>query len=140
MENKNGSNYETSPQLPHHGPLPCRVVRAAERPRGHHLDRPDQYLRQQRRFRPDSGHQSGPAHGRRLDHPRHFQGIYNAATEAGFTHFFSPQNTAWSDGTLANYASLTYVDWDTWAKVQHVARPVPSGSTPSFTLFRTTFT
>ena len=40
-------------------------------------------------------------------------GIYNAATESGFAHFFSPQNTAWSDGTLANYASLTYVDWDT---------------------------
>ena len=51
------------------------------------------------------------------------QGIYNAATESGFSHFFSPQNTAWSDGTLANYASLTYVDWDTWAKNQHHGPP-----------------
>jgi glucose/arabinose dehydrogenase len=46
-------------------------------------------------------------------------GLWNAATEAGFTHFFSPQGTEWSDGLLANYASLTYVDWDTWAKIQH---------------------
>ena len=51
------------------------------------------------------------------------QGIYNAATEGGFSHFFSPQNTAWSEGTLANYASLTYVDWDTWAKNQHGGPP-----------------
>jgi glucose/arabinose dehydrogenase len=55
------------------------------------------------------------------------QGIYNAATESGFAHFFSPQNTAWSDGTLANYASLTYVDWDTWAKVQHGGPPSTVG-------------
>src|SRR5207249_8613479 len=34
-------------------------------------------------------------------------GIYNAATEAGFVHFFSPQNTAWSDGALTDYASLS---------------------------------
>jgi glucose/arabinose dehydrogenase len=47
------------------------------------------------------------------------EGIYNAATETGFVHFFSPQNTAWSDGDLTNYASLSYVDWDTWAKIQH---------------------
>ncbi|HVM50544.1 MAG TPA: PQQ-dependent sugar dehydrogenase [Candidatus Acidoferrum sp.] len=44
------------------------------------------------------------------------QGIYNAATETGFTHFFSPQDTEWANGTLANYASLSYTDWDTWAK------------------------
>ena len=50
-------------------------------------------------------------------------GIYNAATESGFAHLFSPQNTAWSDGTLANYASLAYVDWDIWAKVQHGGPP-----------------
>jgi glucose/arabinose dehydrogenase len=51
------------------------------------------------------------------------EGIYNAATETGFTHSFSPQNTAWSDGALTNYASLTYVDWDTWAKTQHGGPP-----------------
>src|SRR5262245_20391533 len=51
------------------------------------------------------------------------QGIYNAATEGGFTHFLSPQDTAWSDGVLSNYASLSYVDWDTWAKNQHGGPP-----------------
>ena len=50
-------------------------------------------------------------------------GIYNAAVEGGFSHFFSPSNTLWSDGTLANYASLTYVDWDTWARLQHGGPP-----------------
>jgi len=44
------------------------------------------------------------------------QGLYNATTEAGFTHFFSPQNTEWANGTTANYATLTYTDWNTWAK------------------------
>ncbi len=46
-------------------------------------------------------------------------GIYNAALESAFSHFVSPTNTAWSDGSLADYASLSYVDWDTWAKLQH---------------------
>ena len=50
-------------------------------------------------------------------------GIYNAATETGYSHSLSPQNTAWSDGALANYASLTYVDWETWAKGQHGGPP-----------------
>jgi len=50
-------------------------------------------------------------------------GIYNAATETGYAHSLSPQNTAWSDGALANYASLTYVDWETWAKGQHGGPP-----------------
>ena len=67
-------------------------------------------------------------------------GIYNAATEAVFTHFFSPQNTAWSDGDLTNYAALSYVDWNTWAKIQHGGPPTLSASRPWFTWFRTTFT
>ncbi len=50
-------------------------------------------------------------------------GIYNAATETAFTHFLSPKNTAWSDGELTNYVSLTYVDWNTWAKTQHGGPP-----------------
>jgi glucose/arabinose dehydrogenase len=54
-------------------------------------------------------------------------GIYNAATETAFTHFFSPQNTEWSDGNLTNYASLGYVDWDTWAKLQHGGPPSTIG-------------
>src|SRR3954469_5577961 len=32
------------------------------------------------------------------------RGLYNAARETGFTHYFSPSNTAWANGTLANYA------------------------------------
>src|SRR6266581_1253299 len=43
-------------------------------------------------------------------------GIYNAKTEAGFTHFFSPADTEWANGTTANYNSLTYTDWNTWAQ------------------------
>src|ERR1035438_2835952 len=47
------------------------------------------------------------------------QGLYNAVTEAGFTHFFSPADTEWADGTTANYGSLSYTDWNTWAKNVH---------------------
>src|ERR1051325_4540137 len=43
------------------------------------------------------------------------QGIYNAAQEPGFTHYFSPTNTEWANGTLTNYASLTYTNWNRWA-------------------------
>jgi hypothetical protein len=56
----------------------------------------------------------------------HF-GIWNAATESGFVHFFSPQGTEWADGLLANYASLSYVDWNTWAKIQHPGPPSTVG-------------
>ena len=51
------------------------------------------------------------------------QGIYDAELESGFTHFFSPANTAWADGTLANHSSLTYADWDTWSKIDHGGPP-----------------
>lgn len=54
-------------------------------------------------------------------------GIYNAALESGFTHFFSPANTEWSDGTLADYASLSYTNWDGWAKVLHTGPPSTVG-------------
>src|SRR2546427_4356535 len=43
-------------------------------------------------------------------------GIYNAKTETGFTHFLSPTNTEWASGTTANYNSLTYTDWNTWVQ------------------------
>jgi glucose/arabinose dehydrogenase len=43
-------------------------------------------------------------------------GIYNAKTETGFAHFFSPADTEWANGTTATYASLSYTDWNTWAK------------------------
>lgn len=50
-------------------------------------------------------------------------GIYNAKTETGFTHFFSPADTEWADGTTANYSSLTYTDWNTWSKNVHGGPP-----------------
>ena len=43
------------------------------------------------------------------------RGIYNAALESSFTHNFSPADTEWANGTTANYASLSYTDWNTWA-------------------------
>ncbi len=46
-------------------------------------------------------------------------GIYNAESESSFMHFYSPSNTAWADGTLANFGTLSYSDWDTWAKLDH---------------------
>ncbi len=54
------------------------------------------------------------------------QGIYNAATESFFTHFFSPQGTEWADGTTAN-TNVTYTDWNTWAKVLHSGPPSTVG-------------
>ena len=44
------------------------------------------------------------------------QGIYNATTEAFFTHFSSPVGTEWANGTTANYATLSYTNWNVWAK------------------------
>jgi len=55
------------------------------------------------------------------------QGLYNAVTESGFTHFFSPADTEWADGTTANYASLSYTDWNTWAKGVHAGPPSTVG-------------
>jgi hypothetical protein len=46
-------------------------------------------------------------------------GLFNAKTETGFTHFSSPADTEWADGNLTNFASLTYHDWNTWAKNLH---------------------
>jgi len=43
-------------------------------------------------------------------------GIYNAARETGFTHYLSPTNTEWANGTLANYASLNYTNWNSWVR------------------------
>ena len=42
------------------------------------------------------------------------QGLINAATEAAYTHFFSPQDTEWAYGSLTNYAALGYAPWETW--------------------------
>ena len=42
------------------------------------------------------------------------QGLFNVATEAAYTKFFSPQDTAWAFGSLENYDSLTYSSWQAW--------------------------
>lgn len=42
-------------------------------------------------------------------------GIYNAASEAFYTHLISPSGTEWATGDAANHASLTFTDWETWA-------------------------
>src|SRR5262245_41931731 len=44
------------------------------------------------------------------------QGLYDAHDESFFSHFLSPSDTEWADGSLANYASLSYTDWNSWAK------------------------
>jgi hypothetical protein len=41
------------------------------------------------------------------------QGLFNYF-EGGYSHNVSPSDTEWAYGTLANYASLTYTDWETW--------------------------
>jgi glucose/arabinose dehydrogenase len=51
------------------------------------------------------------------------QGLYNATTEISFTHNFSPQNTEWANGTTANYATLSYTNWNEWAKVVNGGPP-----------------
>lgn len=43
-----------------------------------------------------------------------YQGIYNAKTETAYTSYSSPADTEWSYGTLTNYASLTYTNWQGW--------------------------
>src|SRR5215469_4906603 len=49
-------------------------------------------------------------------------GIYNAAEESGFTHYFSPTNTEWADGSTANLPT-SFTDWDTWARNIHGGPP-----------------
>ena len=50
------------------------------------------------------------------------QGLYNSQQEAGFTHFLSPLDTEWADGTTAN-TNLAYTDWNTWSKTNHGGPP-----------------
>jgi hypothetical protein len=39
-------------------------------------------------------------------------GLYNAKTETFYMHNLSPADTEWSYGQLADYASLTYTNWE----------------------------
>ena len=41
------------------------------------------------------------------------QGIYNAATEMGYTDISSPADTEWAFGTTANIDNLTFSNWET---------------------------
>ena len=41
------------------------------------------------------------------------RGLFNAASEGGYTHSVSPADTQWALGLLVNYSSLTYTDWET---------------------------
>src|ERR1039457_3861615 len=40
-------------------------------------------------------------------------GMFNAVTETSFSKGFSPADTEWAIGSLANYATLSYTDWTT---------------------------
>jgi hypothetical protein len=57
------------------------------------------------------------------------QGLYNAVTESGFIHTYSPADTEWADGTTAdpNLTSLPYTDWNTWVKGVHSGPPSTVG-------------
>jgi hypothetical protein len=42
------------------------------------------------------------------------QGIFNAAVEGGYSDFFSPEDTEWATGAAADYAALTFDNWEDW--------------------------
>jgi len=54
-------------------------------------------------------------------------GIYNIKQESAFTKFSSPTNTEWANGTTANYNTLTYQDWNSWAKLANSGPPSTVG-------------
>jgi len=41
-------------------------------------------------------------------------GLFNAAQETTYARYSSPIGTEWAYGTLANYSSLTYTNWEGW--------------------------
>src|SRR5438552_17120656 len=43
------------------------------------------------------------------------RGLFNAKTESSFTHYLSPAGTEWANGSLENYATLSYTNWNRWA-------------------------
>jgi hypothetical protein len=42
-------------------------------------------------------------------------GIFNAFSEASYSHFLSPVGTQWATGDAADYETLPFADWETWA-------------------------
>ena len=55
------------------------------------------------------------------------QGLYNAKQESSFAHGFSPADTEWANGELTDYATLSYVDWNSWAKHVNTGPPATVG-------------
>lgn len=55
------------------------------------------------------------------------QGLYNSQQESGFTHLLSPVGTRWANGTTANFGTLSYTDWNTWAKGVNGGPPTTVG-------------
>src|ERR1051326_5602148 len=55
------------------------------------------------------------------------QGLYNAHNEGFFSHFSSPAGTQWATGSLSNYATLSYTDWNSWAKGVNAGPPSTIG-------------
>lgn len=55
------------------------------------------------------------------------QGIFNAKSETFFSHTFSPADTEWANGTTANYSTLSYTDWNSWAKTVNPGPPSTVG-------------
>lgn len=55
------------------------------------------------------------------------QGLFNANVESAFGHFSSPAGTEWASGFLTNYASLSFHDWNTWAKGVNAGPPSTVG-------------
>jgi hypothetical protein len=53
--------------------------------------------------------------------------LYNAKTESSFAHSLSPAGTQWANGTTANYSSLSYTDWNSWAKGVNASPPSTVG-------------
>ena len=41
-------------------------------------------------------------------------GLFNAEQESAYAHNFSPADTEWAFGEIADYASLSYTNWETW--------------------------
>src|SRR5882762_5138866 len=55
------------------------------------------------------------------------QGLFNAVIESNFRHSISPSGTEWANGTLANYDSLSYTNWNIWAKGVNTGPPATVG-------------
>src|SRR3989442_4432664 len=44
------------------------------------------------------------------------RGLFNPKPESIFTHYLTPAGTEWANGSLENYATLSYTNWNNWTK------------------------